>query len=112
MGNLGKYQDITALAKSLGGVDNLIKKIEAGAVAKAAPKLLAAGVVVGGVLLAGGMAAVDGGKDLLSRYRARQLAANDAKDQLRSEAENAAIPDEPITDAGADSSSPGEVTQP
>lgn len=54
MGNLGKYQDITALAKSLGGVDNLIKKIEAGAVAKAAPKLLAAGVVVGGVLIAGG----------------------------------------------------------
>ena len=37
MSNLGKYQELTELAKKLGGVDELIKTIGDGAVAKAGP---------------------------------------------------------------------------
>ena len=83
MGNLGKYQEITELAKSLGGVENLVKFIEDGAVSKAAPKLVAAGVVAGGLLYAGGRAAVKGGKRLIHTYKARQESADKAKDVLK-----------------------------
>lgn len=89
MGNLGQYQDLTTLAKSLGGVENLIQSIEKGAVSKAAPRQISTGVILGGVLYVGGKGALKGGKVLLGKYRERQTAATEAKDQLRAESKEA-----------------------
>jgi hypothetical protein len=103
MGNLGKYQDLVTQAARLGGVDNLIKKIEAGAVTKAAPKLVALGVGVGALLVVGGKAAMTGGKNFAGKYRARQVAADEAKKELKAEVARALDSDATIADPGAGS---------
>lgn len=84
-GNLGGYQDIVTKAKQLGGVDNLINAIEAGAVAKASPKIFAKGAGAGalGMLLVTGLAV--GGKRVVDSKRARERAACEAKEQLKAE---------------------------
>lgn len=83
MSNLGMYQDLTTAAARLGGVENLIRAIETGAVAKAAPALLGKGAGMGvvGTLAAGCI--VLGIKRVKSTYEAREHAANDAKERLR-----------------------------
>ena len=87
MGNLGKYQDIVTAAKRVGGVENLIKIIENGAVAKAAPKIFAKGAGVGAL---GALGATLGIRRY-SEWRAeREASANLAKAQLRAGVEHAA----------------------
>nr|BFE63101.1 hypothetical protein GCM10020063_076270 [Dactylosporangium thailandense] len=81
MGNLGRYQDIVTTAKQLGGVEKLIETIESKAVTRAAPKLLLLGAA-GGAALA---ASVVAGKRLWSKYKAGEVAANEAKERLRAE---------------------------
>jgi len=85
MGNLGRYQDIVTEAKQLDGVDNLINAIEAGAVAKASPKIFAkgAGTCALGMLIVTGLAV--GGKRVVDRKRARERAACEAKQQFKAE---------------------------
>ncbi|WP_139007021.1 hypothetical protein [Arthrobacter crystallopoietes] len=84
MGNLGHYQDITTLAKKLGGVDNLIKTIEVGAAKKAlkktGPVLLGVGALVG----AGATKGIDSGMRGWAKYKESQAAAAEAKEQLKS----------------------------
>jgi len=104
MGNLGGYETITTLAKSVGGVENLIKKIEVGAVSKAAPKLVAVGVLAGAALMAGGAAVVD----RVRTYQARQRAADEAKDQLRAQA--AAASDDTQRSSDLDSNESDDVS--
>lgn len=105
MGNLGKYQDIVTAAKRLGGVNNLIETIEAGAVAKAAPRLLRKGAAVGALLGAAGAAA---GKHLWDKYKAREVAANEAKEQLKAEIEEHMNSDHANAEHGEDASDAGE----
>lgn len=62
-GNLGAYEDITKLAKMLGGVENLIQAIESDAAKKGCPVLLGVGVVVG----AGATKGIDAGKNAWAR---------------------------------------------
>lgn len=83
MSNLGMYQEIVTAAAQMGGVEPLIRKIESGAVAKAAPGLLGKGAGIGalGTLAAGGI--VFGVRWLWSTYQAREAAAVEAKEQLR-----------------------------
>jgi len=83
MGNLGKYQEIVEAAKAVGGVDNLIGRIEAGAVAKAAPRLLGKGAALGalGVTVVGTAGAVV--KRAWENKKAREAVAEDAKAQLK-----------------------------
>lgn len=57
MSNLGRYQELVTEAKSLGGVENYLKLIEANAVASAAPRLVAQGAAVT-LLAVGGVAGV------------------------------------------------------
>jgi hypothetical protein len=97
MGNLGKYQDIVTAAKAVGGVENLIGKIETGAVDKAAPGLVAKGAAIGAGVVLGAAAAAAAGKRYWARRKARIAIADDAKDELR-----VAI-DEPATVGSADS---------
>lgn len=66
-----------------------------------------------GVLYAGGKLAVGGGRVLLVKYRARQIAANNAKDQLKAESEKEVFNSgEVIGDEVAGPSGAGEETQP
>lgn len=76
MSNLGPYQEITTLAKSLGGVEKLVHDIEAAAVTKAAPRHVAVGVVIGGLL-------VGGGKVLYDRYRMSQRIGDEARREVQ-----------------------------
>ncbi len=85
MGNLGKYQDIVTAAKHLGGVDNLIETIEAGAVAKAAPRLLFKGAAIIAACTSVLAVGVVAGKRVWNKYKAREVAANEAKERLRTE---------------------------
>ncbi len=74
MSNLGAYQAFTPAAKAAGGVEQLIKRIEAGAAAKAlltaAPGLLAAGALGATALIFGRRKAYAWVRD----FRARQAA--------------------------------------
>lgn len=72
MGNLGKYQEITTLAKKAGGVDKLISAIEKAAFAKGAT----VGAVVGGAAASGVAVAV-------KRYQSRKARAEEAKEELK-----------------------------
>ncbi|MDY7528149.1 MULTISPECIES: hypothetical protein [unclassified Cryobacterium] len=105
------YEEITRLAKQLGGVDNLIKNIETGAVTKAAPKLMAAGALGAGVVYAGVRGVVKGGKFLARKYKAHQVAASDAKNQLKAKFEEASKPDENMANGVAPSNDDGEATR-
>jgi hypothetical protein len=102
MGNLGPYQDITTLAKKLGGVDNLIKTIEFDAVKRAAPVLLGVGVGVGALVGAGARPAIDAGKRGWAKYKESGVAAAEAKEQLK------AIVEESVNSGDADEG-PDEV---
>lgn len=82
MSNLGPYQQITTLAKSLGGVEKLVHHIEAAAVTKAAPRHIAVGVVIGGLL-------VGGGKVLYDRYRTSQR-IDEARNRVQVQADRRA----------------------
>lgn len=79
MGNLGLYQEITTLAKSMGGVDKMIKTIEFDAVKKAAPVLLGVGALIG----AGAKPVFDAGKRGWAKYKDSGAAAAEAKEQLK-----------------------------
>jgi len=83
MSNLGAYQEIVTAAARMGGVENMIRTIESGAVAKATPALLGKGAGIGALvtLAAGGV--YFGGRRLWSMYEARADAAEGAKEQLR-----------------------------
>ena len=83
MSNLGLYQDIVTAAARSGGVENLIRKIESGAVTRAAPGLFwkGAGIGVFGTLAVGGMAL--GARWLWSVYEETLAAAAEAKEDLR-----------------------------
>jgi hypothetical protein len=83
MGNLGPYQDITTLAKKLGGVDNLIKTIEFDAVKRAAPVLLGVGLGLGALVGAGARPAIAAGKRGWAKYKESGVAAAEAKEQLK-----------------------------
>jgi hypothetical protein len=86
MGNLGKYQDIVVDAKRAGGIDNLIAGIECNAVAKAAPRLLAAGAG-GGALI---VLATRWSMNYYGKWASRREAgAASAKSQLRAAVESA-----------------------
>jgi hypothetical protein len=90
MGNLGPYEEITTLAKRLGGVDNLIKSIEVDAVKKAAPVLLGVGAVIG----LGAKQAIDAGKRGWTKYKASGATAAAAKEQLKAIVEESMKADE------------------
>lgn len=47
MSNLGPYQEFVTDAARMGGVENMIRTIESGAIAKAAPVLLVKGAGIG-----------------------------------------------------------------
>lgn len=83
MSNLGAYQEIVTAAAQMGGVENMIRSIESGAVAKAAPALLGKGAGIGALvtLAAGGV--YFGGRRLWSMYEARADAGEASKEQLR-----------------------------
>lgn len=49
MSNLGDYQVLTTAAKAAGGVEPMLASVGQAAVAKAAPRLLAVGGLIGGV---------------------------------------------------------------
>lgn len=83
MGNLGKYQEIVEAAKAVGGVDNLIEGIEAGAVSKATPSLLGKGAVLGVLGVAAAKVATVVVTRALDARKARMAHADDAKEQLR-----------------------------
>ncbi|WP_422758472.1 hypothetical protein [Paenarthrobacter sp. C1] len=97
MGNLGPYQDITTLAKSLGGVDKLIKSIEYDAVKKSAPVLLGVGALIG----VGAKPIFDAGKRGWAKYKGSGAAAAEAKDQLK------AVVEESMTSNDSDGDSSG-----
>ena len=80
MSNLGKYQDIVTAAARNGGVDNLIKIIEDNAVAKTAPRIFVKGAGAATALIAIGVLAV---KHFSDKNRAREVRANEAKEQLK-----------------------------
>lgn len=84
MGNLGPYQEITTLAKSMGGVDALIKSIELDAVKKAAPVLLGVGAVIG----IGAKQGIDASKRGWAKYKESGTTATSAKEQLKAIIEN------------------------
>ncbi|XKH58545.1 hypothetical protein LG293_15950 (plasmid) [Citricoccus nitrophenolicus] len=79
MSNLGRYQDITAIAKQAGGVDSMLRAVGEGAVAKAAPSLLAKGGAVGAGLVAAGWA----GSELWRRRKERLAKAEAAEQEIR-----------------------------
>lgn len=79
MGNLGRYQEITTLAKKLGGVDQLIKSIEFDAVKKAAPVLLGLGALIG----VGARPCIDVSKRGWRKYKKSGAVAEEAKEQLK-----------------------------
>jgi hypothetical protein len=83
MSNLGMYQEFVTSAARSGGVENLIREIESGAVAKATRGLLGKGAGIGvvGTLAAGGI--LLGLRWLWSTYAAREAAAVEAKERLR-----------------------------
>ncbi len=84
MSNLGAYQEFVTAAARMGGVENMIRTIESGAVAKAAPALLGKGAGIGALItLAAGGGIYFGGRRLWSMYVARADAAEAAKEQLR-----------------------------
>lgn len=79
MGNLGLYQEITTLAKDMGGVDKLIKQIEFDAVKKAAPVLVGAGALIA----LGAKSGIHAGKRGWAKYKESGAAAAAAKEQLK-----------------------------
>ena len=83
MGNLGLYQDITTLAKSMGGVDKMIKAIEVDAVKKAAPLLIG----VGALIATGAKPVISAGRRGWGKYKESGVAAARAKEQLKSAVE-------------------------
>jgi hypothetical protein len=87
--NLGKYQDLTTLAKDAGGVDNYMKSIELDAVIDAAPKLIIPSLVIGAAL-------AWGVKALIEKRDTIRAAAQNAKDQVRATVAQTATPDEPV----------------
>ena len=103
MGNLGPYEQITTLAKQLGGVENLVKSIEASGAAKAAPKVVIVTGVTAVALTAGVMT---GGRALLARYRATRAAGAAAAGELKAavaETSSAGPPDAGETEPPAPS---------
>ena len=75
-------------AKEVGGVDKLIKEIEEGAVAKAAPRIFGKGALVGALgTAATGMAAAMAAKRYLDNKKAREDLAEYAKAQLKAAVE-------------------------
>lgn len=50
MSNLGRYQDLTTLAKDVGGVDALLAQVRSKAVTRAAGPLIGTGLLTGIVL--------------------------------------------------------------
>lgn len=92
MSNLGLYEWITTQAKIEGGVENLIKTIEAGAAKKAlkeaGPVLVGVGVLAG----ASAMKGFDAGRAAWAKYKQSQVDAAEAKEQLRAVVEEALNP--------------------
>jgi hypothetical protein len=93
--NLGPYQEITTLAKSLGGVDKMIKTIESDAakkvLMKAGPVLLAVGALAG----VGATKGIDAGKNAWAKYKEGEAAAAEAKEQLKAIVEESTNSDDP-----------------
>lgn len=108
MGNLGRYQEIVQAAKAVGGVDNLIGNIEAGAVAKATPGLLGKGAALG----AAGLATVVGAGAFVRRAwvdrKAREVLAEESKEALKAVVADATTSDTTHTAAleGAEGTTP------
>lgn len=75
MSNLGAYQEITTAAKAAGGVEQMVKAIERGAVWKAAPVILAAGA-------AAALGVERGIREIVARRRAARAEAKQAKAAL------------------------------
>lgn len=96
MSNLGKYQDLTTLAKGAGGVDNFIESVELDAVLNAAPKLIIPSLAIGAAL-------AWGVKSLLEKRDTIRQAAQDAKDQIRAKAAESATPNPPVVAGGTSS---------
>lgn len=80
MSNLGKYQELTTAAAQAGGVDQLIKNIEAGAVAKAEPKLLLEGSLIA-VLTCSALIGIGGA--VRQQWRKRQTKLKEAENAKR-----------------------------
>lgn len=83
MGNLGRYQDIVTQAKNLGGVANLIKTIESGAVSKAAPGMHGKGVTIGAAIMLGVAGVKRVGEHLWATHKVREAAAAEARQELK-----------------------------
>ncbi len=63
MSNLGAYQEFVTAAARMGGVENMIRTIESGAVAKAAPALLGKGAGIGALITGSSRKRVDEGSE-------------------------------------------------
>ncbi|NLI85117.1 MAG: hypothetical protein GX440_06935 [Propionibacterium sp.] len=83
MSNLGPYQEFVTDAARMGGVENMIRTIESGAIAKAAPVLLVKGAGIGALATLAACGIYFGGRRLWSTYEGRASAAVAAKEQLR-----------------------------
>lgn len=105
MGNLGLYQEITTLAKSMGGVDVWIKSIESHAAKKALIKTGPVLVVLGVAAGAGATKGIDFGKNAWAKYKEGAAAAVEAKEQLKASVGEPANPDDPdVSPAGGQDS--------
>lgn len=105
MSNLGLYQTFSSVAKTYGGVEELIKVIESDAVKRAAPALVGVGVLIG----AGAKPAFDASKRGLAKLKGSSASAAEAKEQLRAmmrEAEATDAPEGPA--AGPDDTRDGK----
>jgi hypothetical protein len=67
MGNLGDYEQIVTDAKAAGGVANLVKSIERGAVVRSAPWIFASGVAATLLTVGGGAVVTLAGRRALNR---------------------------------------------
>lgn len=103
MSNLGRYQEIAVLAKSVGGVDQLIEIIESDSVKKSAPILLGAGAVIA----LGARSVIVAGKRGVAKYKKSGTAAAAAKEQLKAIVGESMDPDaDDSTGLGDDTGNP------
>jgi tartrate dehydratase alpha subunit/fumarate hydratase class I-like protein len=114
LGNLGDYQAIVTLAKKMGGVKNLIKTIETGAVTKAAPKLIAIGIGIGGATAVGVMGVKGLLDQSLEKRSVRLRAAEKAKERLTAivEGDPTSVPEDPKGPEVAAGAEPGQQDEP
>lgn len=108
MSNLGPYQDFTTKAARSGGIANLIKEIEAGAVANAAPGLIGKGAGIGAAITFGAVLAIAAGKHLWDTKKNRECAAIKAKEHLKLATEAQTASESLVDDNGQRSIDPDE----